>query len=428
MAAVVEPLAARDAIAALLARGKHLDPSFSWMDVWERDHAAMLTVAKSAGFDILTDIYDALRKALEAGTTFAEFGRDLTPVLQEKGWWGRQRVTDPLTGDEQFAQLGSSRRLRTIFDTNMRVSYASGHWASFERNKATRPFLRYVSILDDRTRPAHRARHNLVLPVDHPYWEKWAPPCGWNCRCTLQALSKRDIDRLTSSGEKLVFEVPADTERAFVNRRTGEVTKVPDGIDPGWAYNPGKEGYRAGLAGSAKLATAPPAMAAAAGADPHWLPQLLDDEFARWFDGAAAGGRVDRSTVVAGALSPDVVEALLARGIVPASAAITVTQKRVMHMLRDVKSAKVPTGLLRDLPQMLRSPRAVLRDQDNGTLLYVFDAGDQPAKLIVQLDFRSKARRDAKSEEIITNAVRTAGLVEEHNLREPRLELLAGSL
>ena len=28
--------------------------------------------------------------------------------------------------------------------------------------------------------------------------------------------------------------------RTFRNRRTGEVTKVPRGIDPGWAYNPGQ--------------------------------------------------------------------------------------------------------------------------------------------------------------------------------------------
>lgn len=243
MTADLTPLPPREALAALLARGGRLAPTFSWQDAWEHDHAAMFTVAKSAGFDILRDIFSALEEALGKGRTFRDFARDLTPVLQAKGWWGRQPALDPETGDTVWSQLGSTRRLTTIFDANMRVSYAAGHWAAFERNKAARPYLRYVCILDERTRPQHRARHNLVLPVDHPYWDTWAPPCGWRCRCTLQQLSQRDVDRLLAKGVPLFFTPPADTYRTFVNRRTGVVSHVPDGIDPGWAYNPGRAGF-----------------------------------------------------------------------------------------------------------------------------------------------------------------------------------------
>lgn len=152
MAVDLVPLAPREAIRALFERGKQLDPSFAWQDVWQETHTEMFTVAKSAGFDILDDIYQALLKALSEGTTFSTFGRELTPLLQAKGWWGRQLVSDPETGDRVVAQLGSVRRLHTIFDANMRVSYATGHWASFERNKPARPFLRYVCVLDDATR------------------------------------------------------------------------------------------------------------------------------------------------------------------------------------------------------------------------------------------------------------------------------------
>ncbi|WP_440410641.1 phage head morphogenesis protein [Neorhizobium petrolearium] len=266
MAVVLEPLPPRDAIAAFGARHADLRESFSYLDIWQEEHATMFTVAKSAGFDILKDIYDGFERALKEGLTPRDFARQLRPVLGQKGWWGKKLIEDPLTGDVAPAQLGSTRRLQTIFDANMRVSYAAGHWASFERNKRSRPFLRYVALLDDRTRPAHRARHNLVLPVDHPYWDMWAPPCGWNCRCTLQSLSQRDIDRLRAEGEDLRFEAPEDTFRSFVNRRTGEITRVPDGIYPGWAYNPGKAGYEARVnqALSEKIADAPPEFVAAA--------------------------------------------------------------------------------------------------------------------------------------------------------------------
>lgn len=243
--AQLAPLPPEDAIRFLQARGRTLSPTFAWQDAYAADHAAMFTVAKSAGFDILKDIHEGLSKALSEGRTIQQFAREVTPLLKAKGWWGRQMLADPATGEERAVQLGSTRRLETIFNTNMRVSYAAGHWAGFERTKGSRPYLRYVALLDDRTRPSHRARHNLVLPVDHPYWDTWAPPCGWNCRCTLQSLSAIEVRQLQADGEELMFEPPQDTFRNWVNKRTGEVREIADGIDPGWDYNPGRIGAAA---------------------------------------------------------------------------------------------------------------------------------------------------------------------------------------
>lgn len=251
MAATVEPLPFDDAIAAFRARTGDLRPTFAWQDLFEADHARSFTVAKSAGFDILGDISKGLQGGLNGGTS-RDFVKELTPILQEKGWWGRSLQMDPQTGEMVAAQLGSVRRLKLIFDVNMRVSYAAGHWASFERNKAARPYLRYVAILDQATRPEHAARHNLCLPVDHPYWDVWAPPCGWNCRCTLQSLSQHDVDRMQG---QLKFAPPAEVYRDWTNKRTGEVTRLPEGIDPGWAYNPGRAGFDA-LQGQARTAFA----------------------------------------------------------------------------------------------------------------------------------------------------------------------------
>lgn len=241
--ATLTPLPPTDAIAALALRGRRLDPTFSWQDAWEEEHAVMFTVAKSAGFDILRDIHEALTKSLAEGTTFEDFAKTLKPTLQAKGWWGRKEVTDPATGEVRERTLGSTRRLRTIFETNMRVSYAVGHWENFERNSRTRPYLRYVSLLYGKDRrKAHVARHGLCLPVGDPYWDRWAPPCGWGCQCTLQSLSARDVERMRG---ELTFTPPPETIRPYLNRRTGEVTRLPDGIDPGWGYNPGKAGWRA---------------------------------------------------------------------------------------------------------------------------------------------------------------------------------------
>lgn len=239
MAVELKPLKPEDAIRALFERSESLEPSFSWRDLYGEEHARAGTVAKSAGYDILSDIFKGLSKALSEGRTVRDFSGDLKPVLQSKGWWGRKLAEDPLTGEQRLVQLGSMRRLELIFNVNMRVSYAAGHWSSFERRKASRPWLRYVCILDERTRPEHRLRHNLCLPVDHPYWDLWAPPCGWNCRCTLQSLSDRDVERMRS---ELIFDPPPNDFVTWTNKRTGEVRSIPRGIDAGWDYNPGKAG------------------------------------------------------------------------------------------------------------------------------------------------------------------------------------------
>lgn len=237
----LRPLHPREVIAALVARGEQLYPSFAWQEVYAELHGQMFTVAKSAGFDVLEDIFNALLAALEEGKTYRQFAAELTPLLQAKGWWGRAPAINPNTGLAETVQLGSPRRLELIFDVNMRVSYATGHWASFERNKRARPYLRYVAILDDRTRPEHARRHNLCLPVDHPYWNTWAPPCGWHCRCTLQSLTQADVDRMR---EQLVFEPPPVDLRPWENTATGETRLIDAGIDPGWDHNPGRSGWQ----------------------------------------------------------------------------------------------------------------------------------------------------------------------------------------
>lgn len=435
----LEPLAPADAIAALEARGRTLDPSFHWQERYAEDHGRAFTVAKSAGFDILGDIYAGLEVALKEGRTVRQFADELTPLLQAKGWWGRQTMTNPQTGLPMTAQLGSPRRLRLIFDVNMRVSYAAGHWASFERNRRARPFLRYVAIMDESTRPTHALHHNLVLPIDHPHWLVWSPPCGWNCRCTLQSLSQADVDRLRPM---LKFEPPQIDATPWTNKVTGEVRFVPDGIDPGWDYNPGRAGWRSVLDVPDKLIDAPLQLAAAAAADAQWPGDGYLRAFSEWFDQVAARQRAARQLVTVGALRPDVLEALAGRGIVPASAGVVLRQQTAVHLVRPAKEAPLPSAMLRRLPQLLRTPRAILREvgsdgrprraRQGEVLIYVFDVpGEQRlAKLAIQLDYQTKGLTpDRERRGIVANNILSGGLVSRADLANGGFyELVAGTL
>jgi SPP1 gp7 family putative phage head morphogenesis protein len=222
-------------------------PTFSWLDAWQQWHSSRFTVAKSAGFDMLNDISDAVDAALKKGTTQAEFNRRLIPILQDKGWWGKAEVVDPLTGETKLAQLGSLRRLETIFNTNMRMSYAAGRWTAIQRVKADRPYLRYMHTASRHPRPEHLAWNGVTLPVDDPWWDTHYPPNGWGCKCSVVTLSERQFGIAQAKGD-IVTEAPAMRLLDFVNGRTGERLKVPAGIDPGFGYNVG-QAFLAAVAG-----------------------------------------------------------------------------------------------------------------------------------------------------------------------------------
>lgn len=236
----LEPLPPEEAIEAF--RGKGFAVGFSWRDVWEAEHARAFTVAKAMELDLLADIRGAVDKALAEGQSFQQFKAELTPLLQKRGWWGRQIQVDPQTGEAQRVRLGSPRRLRTIYNTNMRVSYAAGQWQRIERRKAERPYLRYIQLDRPTKREEHSAWHDLVLPVDHPFWNTHYPPNDWECKCRVAQLSDRDLERLglTVANDGDLERLGVDKKKRFKNDRTGQEIEVPEGIGPGWGYNVGK--------------------------------------------------------------------------------------------------------------------------------------------------------------------------------------------
>lgn len=239
MTEALKPLPMKEAVDFFRAKGHQT--GFSYQDVWKEEHAYSFTVAKAMRNDILQDIRSSVDKAISEGITFEDFRKELEPTLADKGWWGRKMMTDPLTGEEKMVQLGSPRRLRTIYETNLRTAHAAARWERAQRNKKTRPFKRYVAVLDGRSR--HTAWHGIVLPVDHPFWDTHDPPNDYGCRCTSRTWDQDDLDR---EGWKVTADddLPSGN-KTFMNRRTGEITTVPAGIGPGFDYSPGKARMKA---------------------------------------------------------------------------------------------------------------------------------------------------------------------------------------
>ena len=168
---------------------KGIAVSWDWQDMLDDAHATAFTVAKTAKMDVLSDIYSAVVDAAEQGRTLEEFSRELAPVLQRKGWWGRQEVKNP-EGETQSVQLGSPHRMETIYLTNMQSAYMAGRYAEMMDSIDTHPYWQYVAINDSRTRETHRMMHNRVYAADDPVWDTLYPPLDFRCRCRVKPLSR----------------------------------------------------------------------------------------------------------------------------------------------------------------------------------------------------------------------------------------------
>lgn len=260
-------------------KNKGIQPSFSWYDVEPEEHAVSFAVAKAMQVDVLEAVQQALQQALDEGIPYREFTKQLRPRLRKLGWWGIKKQMDPLTGKARKVQLGSPRRLKTIYRANMRSARAAGQWDRIERTKQALPYLQYLLGPSERHRPLHQAKSGIILPVDDPFWSTWYPPNGWNCKCHVRQITRREAE---ATG---ISDSPDIPMREFFNRRTGEVKRIPSGIDPGWEMNPGQYRQRnmeRFLNG--KLDVASPAIARAAAKDiaSSW-------RFMRIHDGSAKG-------------------------------------------------------------------------------------------------------------------------------------------
>lgn len=219
LAAIIN-LKPADAIAYLKRKGFAI--GWDWHSVDTAAHARAFTVAKAAKLDVFNDIRTALVQNLEQGQILRDFTNNLRPTLEAKGWWGRQTVINP-AGEEQQVQLGSPRRLATIYQTNMQSAYMAGRYKAALEATKTHPYWMYIATMDHRTRPSHAALHGKVFRWDDPIWQHIVPPNGYNCRCRFVALTAAEVERRGLTVESSAGQSYTETVETGVELETGEV-------------------------------------------------------------------------------------------------------------------------------------------------------------------------------------------------------------
>lgn len=342
-------------------------------EYWRVQGAAHDQSFVSAGahrVDLVADLHAIINRAIGDGVTLQDFREDYFAVLDNYGW-------EPDGGREW--------RARVIYETNLRTSYAAGRYAQLQAVKAERPFWVYNhSDAVEHPRELHLLWDTLAIHADNPWWRWHYPPNGWGCCCFVTAYSLDELQRyLGKSGPD---EAPESSVRSIVFK--GQVVQVPEGIDPGWNYAPGRSVFEQQVQGALEKTARLPAESAA-----RMNEQLLQrpavtaamrDDWSKLLDVAsrATGPVVDRQMVI-GSLAPVVTEATVAL-VELQSPLVRAGTEFARSVLQDA-AAGVTRATLTRLPSILARPAAVLLDPVRQVLLYVAGTSGTAQREVVRV-------------------------------------------
>ena len=209
----------KDALAYLKGKTALDKDALAGLDARARERAFWISgVTKQA---LAEEILTSMVQAMEQGTSLQQWQRDIRKTAQKAGL--------------------NKHRLETTYRTNMASAFMAGRYKQMRNTTRLRPYWRYLAVGDRRTRPEHQALHGLVYPHDHEFWSQYYPPNGFNCRCTVQTLSERQVK---ARGYTVQNELPGSTE--VTDPKTGKKVRVTPAPDPGFGRNVGAD-WLAGL-------------------------------------------------------------------------------------------------------------------------------------------------------------------------------------
>ncbi|TWP30524.1 hypothetical protein ETU08_01830 [Apibacter muscae] len=73
--------------------------------------------------------------------------------------------------------------LETEYNTAIKAATMARQWVDFQQDAELFPNLKYKTAGDSRVRPEHQKLNGTIRPLNDPFWNKYYPPNGWNCRC-----------------------------------------------------------------------------------------------------------------------------------------------------------------------------------------------------------------------------------------------------
>lgn len=110
--------------------------------------------------------------------TFHELNEAFPSLLDEEG--NRKPFNQFLNDVQKVYDAYNVQYLRTEYNFAQASALMAARWKQFEQD-GDRYYLQYRTVGDKRVRRTHRMLHNITLPIESPFWDKYFPPNGWNC-------------------------------------------------------------------------------------------------------------------------------------------------------------------------------------------------------------------------------------------------------
>ncbi|NYT80887.1 hypothetical protein H0A70_05185 [Alcaligenaceae bacterium] len=206
-------------------------PSERWDDLLRDQHDAGFIVAGAMKADLVADLKEAIQKSIDEGKSIQWFRGEFDRIVAQRGWTG-------WTGSESVD--GTAWRTRVIYSTNLRTSHAAGRQAQMDDPDVARynPYVMFRHRSTENPRLHHRAWNGMVLRRDDPWVAAHATPMGFGCKCQWVPVNERRLRRMGKAGPD---RTPPLETYEHVDGRTGQVHVLPQGVQYGWDYAPGKQ-------------------------------------------------------------------------------------------------------------------------------------------------------------------------------------------
>ena len=278
-----------------------------------------------------------------------------------------------------------------------------------------------------------------IPAADDPWWTTHYPPNGWGCQCYVETLSDQDLARLDKDGPDTAPD--KDIQQRWVGQAAPREASVPRGIDPGFAYAPGRStqlghAVQHALRGTLKQQPdiASRNIAKTLADVPNAKEELLKD-WQGWVKAADLSKPDKLDAFDVGVLPVEVIRALRQRPtpVEVSASLVTIAQAQLDHMRRETKrmrGAALSTEDIKRLPNIIAEPEAVLWDKEEQGLLFVMAAdGEKQGKVFIRVEYaRDTKLANSEKQRMITNSIRSAGYVKRYNLKSKMYTVLMGRL
>jgi len=118
---------------------------------------------------------------------FHELKETFPSLIDENG--NRKPFEQFLNDVQTVHKKYNSQYLRAEYNFAVNSSLMAAKWEQFQKD-GDRYYLQYSTAGDERVRISHQMLEGITLPINSQFWDKYYPPNGWGCRCTVVQVRK----------------------------------------------------------------------------------------------------------------------------------------------------------------------------------------------------------------------------------------------